>query len=245
MDFTQKILNDGLAIPKQFSYNDQILCVSRVYHNYYVGEHNFQWACDFTPIKSVACSPRVNQLARYLSKNNWKQKVLHPFLQNNGFPMYCGIGNLITCCGDFYLFWNENDFCLETAFGNNLKAVPTKNNKTPFPYSQFEYLSEFRVPYFVSAKQTKMLPFPAQNIYEVSQFINQCEWSSTDLSDVIFQSPFLYDFRGVFQNVIAYSICDNAFLIVDRHCKTIVVPTQDIRFEFNEDCVCFDVERIF
>lgn len=248
MDFTLDIINQGYKIPQHF---DRRMCPHSYvqmkhlyYESIYKGKFTDNLSPCFTKTSGSDAAAQIYNLLNFLKEIDWQNELLFPFLAKNS-TMLCGIGNLMARIEDYYLFWNENEFILETCCESNIKAVTTKNNKTPFPYSNCWYETYFKIPYFVSDKSMKALDFGAQNIYEISNYLNICKWYKTNLSDIIFQSPFLYDFRGVFQNVIAYSTTDDAFLIVDKHYKTLVVPTKDIRFEYNYESPCFDVTKIF
>lgn len=247
MDFTLDIIKQGYELPMRYEFNNHISISRCIRHkSVYKTINPYPMNSDLI-LDGGGNSWKMKVLCEELGTKHWERYSLDDFLEFYNLPVYCGIGNLITCSSDYYLFWDEKDFHLETACSNNMIAYRSPCGKSPYKNFLSDYDTPFPFPYFVSRKGYPILPVKIQRIDELISYLNALEWYNYDLSDIIRESKVLIDCRGHWQNVMAYSYEDDGFIISDFKNKGLLefVNTRDIRFKFNEKDPSFDFNRPF
>lgn len=247
MDATLDIINHGYELPTSYEFNNPIYTHTYIRHKSIYKTINPYPINRYLTLDGCGNSWKMKVLADEFKKNRWEEYSLDDFLDFNNLPVYCGIGNLITCSLDYYLFWDENDHHLECACSNNMIAYRSPCGKSPYEKFLSDYDTPFPFPYFVSRKGYPILPVKIQRIDELVSYLNALEWYKYDLSDIIRVSEVLVDCRGIWQNVVAYSYQDDGFIISDfgNRGRLMFVNTRDIRFKFNERDPSFDINRCF
>ena len=244
MNFVLDIINQGLKLPTRYDSNNHIIIRVSIRHKaVYKTINPFPINKDL--LMTGGNSSKMRVLGNELNAKDWVRYSLYNLLDFHNLPFYCGIGNLITCSGDYYLFWDEKDFHLESACGSNMIAYKSPRGKSPYENFLSDYNTLFSFPYFVSGKKNPILPVNIPIIDDLVSYLNAMEWYKYNLSDIIWESKVLIDCRGIWQNVIAYSYEDDGFIISDFKDKGILkfIHTRDIRFEFNKKL--FDLNRCF